>query len=225
MNVTYYPYTPIHITPGRIVVVDTAIPKVYSDLTDGFRKELDTIRLSDDEFQSLDIAKWSQWYGDPRLELNLDRQFQRVVLKRYLNVMSATEQSTLMDLARQLSGRVLENSFALDLPLDVTTLASVEAIIKFSGLHYSESASTDGYVTLETLIKTITELNDPQLTVLTNVSHYLEKSQLQDLVKLVGTTAIPMLVIEFSECERRENFENCDYIWIDHDFVDSRELE
>lgn len=227
MNVTYYPYQPILVRPGQVVVIDTASSKIYSDLVEAFRDEKDLIRISGDDFESLDLGKWSEWYGDPKLELNLDHQFQRIVLKRLSKTLTNDQRIALMDQGRALVGRVLESSFLLDLPLAVSSITGVDSIIKFSGLHFSEAAWQDVYATIETLIKTIIELDDQQLTVLTNVSHYLNVDQMQDLVRLVNTTTVPVpvLIIEFSFDPRPDVFKNCSYIWIDEDFSDSRELE
>ena len=57
-----------------------------------------------------------------------------------------------------------------------------------------------------------------------NISHYLDVESLSKLLDQVKNTSLELLLIEFSDVERRKFFEKCQYIYIDRDFMDSREL-
>ncbi|KRK75446.1 hypothetical protein FD30_GL002017 [Levilactobacillus namurensis DSM 19117] len=62
-------------------------------------------------------------------------------------------------------------------------------------------------------------MHDQRLTVLTNVSHYLQVPQLEALGKVVAEADLPVIIIEFSETRQVNYFKSCQYYYIDRDFV------
>lgn len=52
---------------------------------------------------------------------------------------------------------------------------------------------------------------------------YLSVSQFQELVRLIETLDLSTLLIEFSEKEKSDYYENCRYYYIDQDFIDWRQ--
>lgn len=210
MKLIYYPYKPMTITNKRPLVVETASPKVYTDLMNAFRLELDTIHLADDFDELLDVAAHSEWYGDPMLEIDLDRTFQRVVQKQLIKLMTDQEKQRLVDLSQQLAMEVLSRSFLLDLPLNVSPENSIPAIMKMVKLSYDEEIKQHPYDIIETVLKTLTEVDDHQLSVFTNLSHYLDVSQINNLVEVVADVDIEVLIIEFSKVSRQDMFANCE---------------
>ncbi|MCX2455097.1 type II-A CRISPR-associated protein Csn2 [Lacticaseibacillus nasuensis] len=223
MNITYYPYRPIHAEQGHITVIETAIPEMYSGFLRSFREAQDSVKLSDEHFNRLALEKYTEWIGDLMLELDLDVKLKRLLLKHVLNSLDEYTATKLIDQARALSNEVLAAVDSLDIAMDVAPITEIDAIIKFSGLHFSPIIHEDIYGKIETLVKALLELNEQKLVVLTNVTHYLDVSQMQDLVRLINTTPLTFLIIEFSSQQHRGYFADCDYVGIDKDFLDSRD--
>ncbi|MFD1429385.1 type II-A CRISPR-associated protein Csn2 [Lacticaseibacillus mingshuiensis] len=221
-TLTYFPYAPITLLPGKATVVDTASPRVYMDLLDGIRQEKDILVFANEQTKVVDTSKAATWYGDILLEVDLDKLFQRLIIKQLLAVISDESTVKLIDEAKEMLRLVLESSFNLDIPLDVSLTPTLENIVKFSGLSFSPETKADPYATLEVLLRTLVELENVKIPVLTNLSHYLDVNQLNQLAGLVAGTGMAVLDIEFSSISRHSLFEECQYIWIDSEFNDSR---
>lgn len=225
-TLVYYPYAPIELPLGQLTVIETASPHVYLDLLHGIRDEHDTITFADDSAHLVDAGKATTWYGDLELEVDLNKLFQRLMIKRLLNVISDQASIELLDAARELLRQVLEDSFSLDVPLEVENSPSLDNIVKFSGLRFSTEAIQTPYDKLEVLLRTLVELGTKKIPVFTNLSHFLDVNQFQQLTSLLTGLNIPAVAIEFSSVNCQSRYPNAHCIWIDQDFNDSRgELE
>lgn len=219
MKLTYYGYAPFNVATGRITVLGTGVPKIYRDLIGGFRNDDETIHVATDDYELKEVDRISQWYGDPMLEINLNGLFQRKLQTQLLKILSDQQTVNLTDGLQQLFTQILGDSYLLDVPLDIDEMPELSKLIKFSGIRIAETADTDVNGILETLIKTLVELNDQRTIVLTNVSHYLQVAQFKELSRLVADADLPVLIIEYSECRQAGVFEECEYHYIDSDFV------
>ena len=219
MNLTYYSFPPFQIKPGCVTVMDTGSPKFYQDVVVGLKNQDDTIHLSDDNFTTIPLKTGAQWYGDPLLTVDLNHLFQHKLQLQLEKVLADEQIVSLSDELRQLLVRVLEGSYLMNVPLELPTAPDLTKLIKFSGIQLASAVQHDPYGIIETLIRVQIELNNQRMIVLTNVSHYLSVNQLQSLARLVATTELPILLIEFSSSRRNEIFQECDYHYIDSDFV------
>ena len=98
MNLAYYPFQLITTKPSVITVIDTGLPKVLLDLVQAFRNDDDGIVLSNEQMQIQELRKASLWIGDPVLELDLDKLFQRLIIKK---VSQLIEDRRLIELIEQ----------------------------------------------------------------------------------------------------------------------------
>ncbi|QMU07712.1 type II-A CRISPR-associated protein Csn2 [Levilactobacillus suantsaii] len=219
MKLTYYGYQPFDVQPGEITVLATAAPKIYHDLVIGLRDDMDTVRLASDDFELLKHSQASHWYGDPVLEIDLNKIFQRKLQDLFLKSLSEKQVVQLTDDWQRIITQILGDSYLLDVPLNVPETPALAKLVKLSGLQLEESVNREPYGILETLIKTLVELNDQKMVVLTNISHYLQVPRLKMLRKVVATTYLPVLDIEFSENRQKDYFKECRYHFIDHDFI------
>lgn len=221
MNLAFSSFEPIT-TKSGINVLDVADPKLYFDLIRGFKDEVDTLHLSDDDWKLMVTNKISYWLGDPMLDLDLNKIFMKKILGRFSELIG-DDWAKLADEARMLNTHILEESYLLDIPLEVAPVMNVESVLKNSGLLLSLETLSDPYAKMEALIKVTSEINEERVLVLTNVSHYLNVTQLCQLEKVVTDAGTQLLLIEFSNCNRRDFFKDCCYTYIDEDFVDWRE--
>lgn len=219
MKLTYYSYEPFDVPNGRITVLDTGAVKIYQDLVAGLRNDEETFHVATDDFELKEIPQLCQWYGDPLLEIDLNGLFQRKLQARLLKVLSDQQTVQLTDQLQQLLTRILGDSYLLDVPLGISETPELTKLVKFSGLRVDGLEEMGVHGILETLIKILVELNDHHTVILTNVSHYLQVAQLQELSKVVADADLPVVIIEFSETRRNDYFKDCDYHYIDRDFV------
>jgi len=219
MNLTYYGFRPFKITPGKVVVLATGSPHIYQEIILGLQDRTDTVKLSDDNFTTVTVGKGAQWYGDPLLNVDLNALFQRKLQTRLLKVLADDQTVGLVDGLQSLLSQLLADSYLMDVPLELPETPELAKLIKFSGIQLVPDLRDDVYGILETLVKALIELNDHRMVVLTNVGHYLQVSQLQSLVRFMANIDLPILLIEFSSTKQSDYFRNCDYHYIDSDFV------
>ncbi|KRL93739.1 type II-A CRISPR-associated protein Csn2 [Levilactobacillus hammesii] len=219
MNFAYYSFPPFAVRSSKVTVVDTAVQRIYQDLSLGFQDKLDTVKLSDDSFDSVTVKNGAQWYGDPMLTVDLNSLFQRKLQTQLIKLLADDQVVALSDGLRELLSKLLEDSYLMDVPLEMPEIPELAKLVKFSGIQVTTGPVDNAYAIIESLIKVLIELNDKRMLVLTNVSHYLQVSQLQSLVRFMANTDLPLLLIEFSSSQRKEYFTDCDYHYIDSDFV------
>ncbi|MYV17789.1 type II-A CRISPR-associated protein Csn2 [Furfurilactobacillus milii] len=221
MNLAFASFKPFTLKDSTISVIDVASSNLYLKLIQSFRDEIDFVHVSDKEWKLLPVTKLCEWTGDLILDVNLDKLLLRKVLLHFGTVIG-DEWSNMADEARQLNTHVLEASYLMDLPLEVKPILDVETVLKNTGLSFSDDVSKDPYAKIEALIKTFSEINEHRIIVQTNLSHYLNVTQFCQLEELVETIGTQLLLIEFSDRDRHELFKQCDYTFIDADFVDWR---
>ena len=173
MNLAYYPFQLITTKPSEVTVIDTASPKVLTDLIEALRNDLDKVVLSNDQLEPQEIRKASLWIGDPRLELARDNLFQRLISSRRELLMENQRLVELIDQSQQMAMDLLQDPFLSDLPVTVEPGGKLEQIMKYCNVHFDEAVTTESTSKIEALIQTLTKLGEKKLVILTNVSHYL----------------------------------------------------
>ncbi|MDE3315872.1 type II-A CRISPR-associated protein Csn2 [Lacticaseibacillus zeae] len=224
MNLTYYPFQVITTRPSLITVIDTAVPKVFLDLLRTLRDDNGEIVVSDDKMQIQEAHKACLWVGDPALELDLDKLLQRWIYKKIAQMIDDQRLVKLIDQSQHMAMDLLKDPLLNDLPLTVEPGGKLEQIMKYCNLHFDEGVTVEPVSKIEAAIQTLTKLEEKRLVILTNVSHYLGAKEWKHLVDQVSDTTLELALIEFSDVERKNFFENCQYVYIDEDFMDSREL-
>ena len=219
MNVTYYSFPPFSVQPGKITVIDTGSQRVYRELTAGVQGKADTVKVSDDNFASVPAKRGAQWFGEPMVTLDLNELFQRKLQTKLVKLLADDQTVKLADGLRELLSQMLADSYLMDVPMELPTMPEIAKLVKFSGIQLAPDIQENPYGIIETLVKVLLELHDQHIIVLTNVSHYLQVSQLGMLVRFMANVDLPFLLIEFSATRRKDYFKECDYHYIDSDFV------
>ncbi|TLQ49774.1 type II-A CRISPR-associated protein Csn2 [Lacticaseibacillus casei] len=224
MNLTYYPFQVITTRPSLITVIDTAVPRVFLDLLKTLRGDHGEVVLSNDQMQIQEVNKTCLWVGDPVLEQDLDKLLQRWIYKKIAQMIDDQRLVELIDQSQHMAMELLKDPLLNDLPLTVEPGGKLEQIMKYCDLHFDEEVNVGPVSKIEAVIQTLTRLEEKRLVILANVSHYLGAKEWKCLVEQVSDTTLEMVLIEFSDVERKNFFEDCQYVYIDKDFMDSREL-
>ena len=224
MNLAYYPFQLITTKPSVITVIDTGLPKVLLDLVQAFRNDDDGIVLSNEQMQIQELRKASLWIGDPVLEMDLDKLFQRLIIKKVSQLIEDQRLIELIEQSQRLAMSLLREPLLSELPVTVVPGGKLEQIMKYCNVHFDEEVLTEPFSKVEAAIQTLAKLEEKRLVIFTNISHYLDVDSLNKLLDQVKDTSLELLLIEFSDVERGKFFEKCQYIYIDKDFMDNREL-
>lgn len=224
MNLAYYPFQLITTKPSVITVIDTGLPKVLLDLVQAFRNDDDGIVLSNEQMQIQELRKASLWIGDPVLEMDLDKLFQRLIIKKVSQLIEDQRLIELIEQSQRLAMSLLREPLLSELPVTVEPGGKLEQIMKYCNVHFDEEVLTEPFSKVEAAIQTLAKLEEKRLVIFANISHYLDVESLSKLLDQVKNTSLELLLIEFSDVERGKFFEKCQYIYIDKDFMDNREL-
>ena len=224
MNLAYYPFQLITTKPSVITVIDTGLPKVLLDLVQAFRNDDDGIVLSNEQMQIQELRKASLWIGDPVLEMDLDKLFQRLIIKKVSQLIEDQRLIELIEQSQRLAMSLLREPLLSELPVTVEPGGKLEQIMNYCNVHFDEEVLTEPFSKVEAAIQTLAKLEEKRLVIFTNISHYLDVDSLNKLLDQVKDTSLELLLIEFSDVERGKFFEKCQYIYIDKDFMDNREL-
>jgi len=221
MRVTMYPYQPFEVTNQKITVFSTNSADVYTKLIAGFKDQQEILKISDDQFQLIDIVKSVLWGGEIST-LDPNKLFQSRLIKKMAKDLTDDQRQNLVGLDSQMRAAILEAAFMYDLALDIDLEWDVQKALKYFNLKFSNDIQTNPYGIIESIVATASELNETKIIVLMNVSHYLSISQFNELVRLMATLNVKLFIIEFSETSNPTRYQECRYYHIDADYVEWR---
>ncbi|MHC9532593.1 type II-A CRISPR-associated protein Csn2 [Dellaglioa sp. L3N] len=221
MKITLYPYKPFEIENRKITVFSTSSAEVYTKMITGIKEEQDTIKVSDDQYELLEITKAIIFAGEIST-IDLNKLFQSRLIKKIISDLSDDQRQKLAELDTEIRTAILDLTFMYDIALEVNQEWDVTRTIKFFNLTFSNVVQGNSYGIIESIILTASELNESKIIVLMNVSHYLSISQFNELVSLVATLDVKLFIIEFSEIIDAKKYQECRYYHIDSDYVEWR---
>lgn len=221
MRITMYPYRPFEVTNQKITVFSTNSVDVYTKLIAGFKDQEEILRISDDQFQLIDIVKSVLWGGEIST-LDPNKLFQSRLIKKMAQDLTDDQRQNLIKLDSQMRTAILEAAFMYDLALDIDLEWDIQKALKYFNLKFSNDIQSDPYGIIESIVLTASELNETKIIVLMNVSHYLSISQFNELVRLMATLNVKLFIIEFSETQNPIRYQECRYYHIDADYVEWR---
>ncbi|WP_268912514.1 type II-A CRISPR-associated protein Csn2 [Lentilactobacillus sp. SPB1-3] len=220
MKLSYATHQEVDVKVGKISVIATDNPVVYRDMVFGFRGKNDLLRVYDDQFEEQKIESTIDWLGDVA-----DAEFD---VKKYVTEISKTTMAGLTENNRNKTIEAIQNLynviqsdlFMVDLPLQVAVDLDLKRALTFCKVHFDEGVMNNPYGIIESVIKVHEECSIGNCVALTNVAHYLDAEQFKDLCALIKDSGLSMIIIEFTELEFQEFYKECDFTFIDQDFVD-----
>lgn len=135
-------------------------------------------------------------------------------------VLTDDQRKSITDINNQLYTLIQQCLFMIDLPLEVTHDWDLKKLFKYCKIHFNSQTMQNPYAIIESIIKIHLECGLKSAVGLTNVAHYLNQQQINDLSKLVNSTGISTILVEFTDLKSQELYTNCDFYYIDEDFVD-----
>ena len=220
MKISYAAHKEIDLSSKKTTVIATNNPTVYHDFIVGLSSFNDKVKLFDDTFESVEVRDAIDWQGDVGLSDGVSEKYSSVIYKQLEAVLTDDQRTLITDINSRLYTLVQQCLFMIDLPLEVTYDWDLKKLFKYCRIHFNADTMQNPYAIIESIIKIHLECGLKSAVGLTNVAHYLNQQQLTDLSKLTSSTGISTLLVEFTDMKSQELYTNCDFYYIDEDFVD-----
>lgn len=220
MKISYAGYQEIELNSKNPTVIATNNPTVYHDLVVGLSSFSDKVKVFDDNFELVEVKDVIDWQGDVGLSDGVSDKYNSGIFKQLEAVLTDDQRKSITDINNQLYTVVQQCLFMIDLPLEVTYDWDLKRLFKYCKIHFNTDAMQNPYAIIESIIKIHLECGLKSAVGLTNVAHYLNQQQFIDLSNLASSTGISTLLVEFTDMKSQELYTNCDFYYIDEDFVD-----
>ncbi|AEB74121.1 type II-A CRISPR-associated protein Csn2 [Lentilactobacillus buchneri] len=220
MKISYAGHQEIELNSKNPTVIATNNPTVYHDLVVGLSSFSDKVKVFDDNFELVEVKDVIDWQGDVGLSDGVSDKYNSGIFKQLEAVLTDDQRKSITDINNQLYTVVQQCLFMIDLPLEVTYDWDLKRLFKYCKIHFNTDAMQNPYAIIESIIKIHLECGLKSAVGLTNVAHYLNQQQFIDLSNLASSTGISTLLVEFTDMKSQELYTNCDFYYIDEDFVD-----
>ncbi|MEY2375613.1 type II-A CRISPR-associated protein Csn2 [Lentilactobacillus buchneri] len=220
MKISYAGHQEIELNSKNPTVIATNNPTVYHDLVVGLSSFSDKVKVFDDNFELVEVKDVIDWQGDVGLSDGVSDKYNSGIFKQLEAVLTDDQRKSITDINNQLYTVVQQCLFMIDLPLEVTYDWDLKRLFKYCKIHFNTDAMQNPYAIIESIIKIHLECGLKSAVGLTNVAHYLNQQQFVDLSNLASSTGISTLLVEFTDMKSQELYTNCDFYYIDEDFVD-----
>ncbi|WCJ52385.1 type II-A CRISPR-associated protein Csn2 [Lentilactobacillus buchneri] len=220
MKISYAGHQEIELNSKNPTVIATNNPTVYHDLVVGLSFFSDKVKVFDDNFELVEVKDVIDWQGDVGLSDGVSDKYNSGIFKQLEAVLTDDQRKSITDINNQLYTVVQQCLFMIDLPLEVTYDWDLKRLFKYCKIHFNTDAMQNPYAIIESIIKIHLECGLKSAVGLTNVAHYLNQQQFIDLSNLASSTGISTLLVEFTDMKSQELYTNCDFYYIDEDFVD-----
>lgn len=222
MIFNYLGFEAFELKQGETTVLATNNRKVYSELILGLQGYNDKIQFYSDDYKKIDLNKAMDWDGDIVDSQNLITKYNTELVNAVFKTLDDEQRNRINKCENELYTAIQDILLYLDLPLEVSYDGDIKKVLKNSKIHMNPLLSMDPYAIIETDLKLHMECNDTSCIGLSSVANYLDEKQIQEIISLNREINTTLLLVEFSEFKDKEFYQNCDYYYIDEDFVDWR---
>ncbi|MCH3922894.1 type II-A CRISPR-associated protein Csn2 [Limosilactobacillus sp.] len=220
MILSYKSHQPIEIKSGKISVIGTNSPEIYTELINGLQDFNDELTLTDDVYQSLEIKKFIDFDSVALLTHKLLEKYSKDVINAVVKSMTEESQNRVNDEIRQLYSVLQEALFMTDLPLEIQYDGELKRLLSYCHMKLAFNNSMKPYDIIINDLKIHLECDLKSVVCLNNVANYLSKAEFGDLLVEVQAMNLPLLLVEFTELKQCDFYQNAEGLFIDQDFVD-----
>lgn len=220
MILLYKGHQPIKIKPGKVSVIGTNSPEVYSAIINGLQDFNDELKLTDDFYQSLEIKKYIDFDSENLITHKLLDKYSKDVINAVIKNMTEEDQNQVNSEIRRLYSALQEALFMTDLPLEIQYDGELKRLLNYCHIKLAFNNTMKPYDIIINDLKIHLECDLKSVTCLNNVANYLNKIEFGVLLREVQNMNIPLLLVEFTELKQRNFYQNAEVMFIDKDFVD-----
>lgn len=219
MKMSYRGFDPIQIDEGQITVVATNNPVVYKDLVLGVKDFNELVKAYDESYNLISNNDAFDFDGDVLVNHDLDKRYRTQLIKKISEGIAPDKLNEISQKSRELFTLLQNSLFMTDIPLEVTYDGDLKRLLKYANIHLHPAIQSDSYGIIESDLKLHVECSDPSCIVFNNLASYMTQEQFTDLWYVNQQIGTKVLLIEFSELGRKNYYKNCNYYYIDNDFV------
>lgn len=220
MKLVYKGHQPVEISNEGVTIFATNNRTVYLDLIRGLQGLNEKVLVVNDNYEPLELQKAIDWDGDLIANDNLYSNYSTEITKSIIKNLTDDERKRIDDVARQLYSTIQEVLFMTDLPLEVQYDGDVKRLINYCRIRFSTLMQQHPYDIIKTDLKLHLECADDSCIGLSNVANYLSPTVFKELLQLDTELKVPLLLVEFTELDNRQYYQNAEFYYIDQDFVD-----
>lgn len=220
MIINYEGHHPIKVSDGKVTFIKVANPAVYHDFILSFQGKSDKVKFFDEHYNQLEKNKSVDWVGDVLITQDCLNSYLTKIISNLFENISEKHRNRIFDKWRQLSTDIQDIIFMTNLPIEVNENVDLKKLFKFDGIHFDDSVLSDPYAIIETVVKIHVECKLNSVVTFANVSHYLTKEQLNNLITFVNEVNVPLILMEFSSPNFKVVSGDARVCYIDEDFVD-----
>ncbi|MBD5806793.1 type II-A CRISPR-associated protein Csn2 [Limosilactobacillus walteri] len=220
MKLVYKGHQAIQIEKGKFTVLATNNRHIYFDLIRGLQGFNDKLMIVDNDYQSLELEKAVDWDGDVVANNNLAENYSTEIVRSIIKNLTEDNRNCINTETRKLYSVVQELLFMTDLPLEVRYDGDIKRLLNYCRIKFSPLIEKNPYDIIKTDLKLHLECADSSCIGLSNVANYLSRDEFKELLQLNTELKIPVLLIEFTEIDNRQYYQNAEFYYIDEDFVD-----
>lgn len=220
MILSYKGHQGLKIEPGEISVIGTNNSEVFTEIINGLQGYSDDVKLVDDTYKSLDIDKWMDLDNELLINHQIFEKYEKDIIPALIGNMTVDGRSKLNKAVQEMYSALQEAMFMTDLPIEVNYDGNLKRLFNYCRLKLVSNQGIKPYDIIINDLKIHLECSLKSVVCFNNVASYLNKQEFCDLLSEVSSMQIPLLLVEFTEIERRSYFQKADYLFIDKDFVD-----
>lgn len=220
MILSYKSHQAVRITPGKITIIGTDNPTVFTEIINGLQNFNDLLNLIDDSYNSLEISKNIDFDNEQVLTHKIYEKYSKDIISALLRNMTTSGQSKINKEAQKLYSIIQESLFMTDLPMEVNYDGDLKRLLNYCRLTGSLRNDLSPYDIIISDLKIHLECNMKSVSCFSNVANYLRQEEFSKLLSEVQMLNVPLLLVEFTEKSKRQFYKNTEFLFIDQDFVD-----
>ncbi|MGN1283390.1 MAG: type II-A CRISPR-associated protein Csn2 [Limosilactobacillus sp.] len=220
MILSYKGHKAVSINPGKVTVIGTDNPTVFTEILNGLQGCNDFLTLVDDSYNQLEIDKFIDFDSEQLLTYKLYEKYSKKIISSLVKNIPFDSQSKINNEVRKLYSTIQEALFMTDLPIEIDYDGDLKRLLNYCHPKESLIDKTSPYDIIVNDLKIHLECNLKSITCFSNVANYLRQEDFCELLSEVQLLNISLLLVEFTEKSKRQFYKNADLLFIDQDFVD-----
>lgn len=220
MIISYKGHKSIKLNDGKVSVIGTNNQTVFQDIIDGLQGLNDKMHLLDSDFNELEIEHNIDFDSGILFSHELFSKYEKKIINSVIENMNYEDKSKLNNSIQQLYTILQQQLFLTDLPLNVTYDGNLKRFISYCHLQLDDSGISSVYDIIISDLKIHLECELPSVLCFSNLNNYLGKNEFKHLLDEIQLIGKPLLLVEFTEKNKRELFGNSEFLFIDKDFID-----
>lgn len=206
----------IDIKNSDLTIIGTNNPNVYTDLNLGLQGRRDCLKLIDDNSHTIRINEIIDFEGNILDDEKLFDKYKKTIIDQIIESLSEEQLQKILIKQSEIHNLV-DKILSDDQEMVINNLCDIKKIFSIKNIDFTVFQSSKPYDIIKEDIELHTKYFPDKVLVMTNMSHYLSKSNVLKIQKQLQKCNVSILNLDFFELNNSNFHMNCDY-YIDNDF-------